>query len=309
MDLGDLGADPTDNAVRSEPTANPGALFDEAQAARVAPVSADPASPVAPAVPAASAAAPEQAVSPVSPVTPVAPQMAPSAAAPEGPGVPEAAVPTSAEAAAPATPAPKPAEPDAQTSLLDSSEVAVAVASVPPAAAAKTSDLAGATSVATYGDRDLDDIVADLAKEGPDAAAGTVATEGAAEAGAADEVSATTGPTQGVPAPWWPFLAYAGVWALYAIGLALVMKPAAAGGSLFASPYYQMFLWGGLVLAIAGPLLVLLVWLIARRGYEKGRRGGLFSSALIKGAVALFVGVVLWWAAYYAAVWLAGSGR
>jgi hypothetical protein len=99
------------------------------------------------------------------------------------------------------------------------------------------------------------------------------------------------------------------VWAVYAIGLAFIMKPAAIAGSLFDSPYYQMFLWAGLALVVVGPLLVLVVWLVARRSHEKGHRAGLFSSALIKGALAIFVGVLLWWAAYYAAVWLAASGR
>jgi len=87
------------------------------------------------------------------------------------------------------------------------------------------------------------------------------------------------------------------------------MKPAAVDGNVFASPYYRLFLGGGLALAIAGPILVVVVWLFARRRYEKGHRGGLLSSALIKGAFALFFGVLLWWAAYYATVWLAASGR
>jgi len=331
LDLEDPGNGPGEQTgVPIGAQVNPGALFDATVAAAAVSLEGEP-----PVVVELSEPEPVAVVPPAE-AAPRVPQIAPEppSAAVEVP----IAIATSPWADAVPEPTPEAvAEPGIQPSLLDSSEAAVAVAAVPPAAAAKASDLTGATNVATYGDRDLDEMVAELAAAAP--ASGTVAAgdevAAAAAASAAQAEGEETTPgdpdvapiaeqaavadleavavaepaAESVSAPTWPFLIYAGVWAVYAVGLALVMKSAASGGSLFASPYYRAFLWGGLALAIVGPCLVLLVWLVSRRSHEKGHRGGLFSSALLKGALALFVGVVLWWAAYYAAVWLAASGR
>jgi hypothetical protein len=109
--------------------------------------------------------------------------------------------------------------------------------------------------------------------------------------------------------PTWPFLVYVGVWLAYAVALVLVMRRAASAGSIFASPNYVYFLYGGFGLAGAAVVLAIVVWLAERGRRPKGQRGGMLTSALLKGAVSLFIGTVVWWIAFYVLVELASSGR
>ena len=194
---------------------------------------------------------------------------------------------------------PAAAEAEGQQSLAidDHSTAAVAVA-VPEEPSAPSADLPGATHVVTYGERDLDELVAELADSAP-------------PLGEARRTSAHA--TQHEPAgrltPTWPFLVYVGVWFAYAVALVLVMRKAASAGSIFASPNYVYFLYGGFGLAGAAVVLAIVVWLAERGRRPKGQRGGMLTSALLKGAVSLFIGTVVWWIAFYVLVELASSGR
>jgi hypothetical protein len=44
------------------------------------------------------------------------------------------------------------------------------------------------------------------------------------------------------------------------------------------------------------------MWLVERSQHEPGDRAGLFTSVFLKGAVVLFLGMVLWWGASFAAI-------
>jgi hypothetical protein len=95
--------------------------------------------------------------------------------------------------------------------------------------------------------------------------------------------------------PWWPFLIYLVAWialigaAFYLISYEPDSPPA------FQQDEYPYILLGGLVLTVVGPLLSLVVWFVAWLRTEKGKRGGLLTSALLKGAIVTIFGVLAWW--------------
>jgi len=95
-------------------------------------------------------------------------------------------------------------------------------------------------------------------------------------------------------APWWPFLIYLGLWIALA-GVAIwQFQELAAGIVLYETEQYTMLVFGGLVLAAAGVFLILAVWLGARMN-PKRHRAGLFTSAFVKGAAFILIGMVVWW--------------
>ncbi len=99
---------------------------------------------------------------------------------------------------------------------------------------------------------------------------------------------------------WVPFSAYLGLWVLLAVATFVVLRvPAASGGALWA-PEYGLSVYGGVALTALGPILALVVWLVARAKSEPEHRRGLLVSALLRAAGAAFVGVVLWLIALYA---------
>jgi hypothetical protein len=59
-------------------------------------------------------------------------------------------------------------------------------------------------------------------------------------------------------------------------------------------PEYVPLLWSGVGLTAFGPVLSLIVWLVARARRPKSARRGLFASAMTRGAFIAFSGVVLW---------------
>jgi hypothetical protein len=97
--------------------------------------------------------------------------------------------------------------------------------------------------------------------------------------------------------PWWPFLIYLVAWialigaAFYVISYEPDALPA------FQQEDYAYVLLGGLILTAVGPLLALLVWFITWLRTPKGSRGGLLTSALLKGALVTIFGVLAWWGA------------
>ena len=95
-------------------------------------------------------------------------------------------------------------------------------------------------------------------------------------------------------APWWPFLVYLVMWiALVGLGVwQLTQLPASQVA--FESQPYSLFMYGGLIMAAVGPILVLAVWLATWLGSSR-HRAGLFSSAFFKGAMITAIGVAMWW--------------
>jgi hypothetical protein len=74
-----------------------------------------------------------------------------------------------------------------------------------------------------------------------------------------------------------------------------LFSQASAEGTVYGSRQYAYMVFGGLILTLMGPALALLVWLVAWLSAEGGRRTGLLSAALARGALVTFIGVVLWW--------------
>lgn len=94
----------------------------------------------------------------------------------------------------------------------------------------------------------------------------------------------------------WPFVAYVGIWALYAGALIWQLLQVPAGVALFDAPVYRLALAGGIALESAGLAMIVAVW-YASWDRPGSTRYGLLVSALIKGAIAMFVGTCLWWVA------------
>ena len=94
----------------------------------------------------------------------------------------------------------------------------------------------------------------------------------------------------------WPFVAYFLVWVVLAgfAGWFLTQEP--PGAAVYGSELYSGMVLGGLVLTLAGPALILATWSAAMLHSRGASRAGLFTNALLKGALATFGGVAIWWA-------------
>ncbi len=95
-------------------------------------------------------------------------------------------------------------------------------------------------------------------------------------------------------APWWPFAIYLVLWVAFAGVAVWQLEQLPLGSAVYEAEEYALFVFGGLVLAAAGVFLIPTVWLVSRTS-AKRHRAGLFTSAFIKGAGAILIGVVLWW--------------
>lgn len=93
---------------------------------------------------------------------------------------------------------------------------------------------------------------------------------------------------------WIPFAVYLGLWVVL-VGLSayFLYEPVPDMPPRW-MPEYVPLLWGGVGLTVLGPLLSVAVWLFARAGRPEGARHGLFASAMTRGALVAFFGVVLW---------------
>ena len=137
--------------------------------------------------------------------------------------------------------------------------------------------------------------------EAGEAAVAEASAEAAPEAVTAGEAEAQVAVDQAAlprtSVSWWPFVGYVVVWlgaAAYAVWQ-LQLLP--AGQVAYETNLYMMSMAGGLMLLVAGPVLILVVWLASWIG-RKGRRIGLmFISALVKGAAATMLGALIWIAA------------
>jgi hypothetical protein len=96
-----------------------------------------------------------------------------------------------------------------------------------------------------------------------------------------------------------PFYVYLGVWLVFSIAMVVVLRDSAVagGGALVAAPAYPAFIFAGFALAVAGPLLSIAVWLLARARSSAEERRGLLAIALLRGALSTFAGVAMWWIA------------
>jgi hypothetical protein len=95
--------------------------------------------------------------------------------------------------------------------------------------------------------------------------------------------------------PSWPFASYLVLWLMFGAVIMWRFYEVAPETPLFDLADYRTMLVAGISLTALGPVLSLLVWLIA--GVRPGVRvGAAFVSAIFKGAITTFAGVLIWWA-------------
>jgi len=107
---------------------------------------------------------------------------------------------------------------------------------------------------------------------------------------------------------WIPFASYLGLWVVLVGASAYFLYGAAADQPARWMPEYVPLLWSGVGLTAFGPVLSLVVWLIARSKRPASARSGLFASAMTRGAVVAFFGVVIWIATLFALEVVATGG-
>jgi hypothetical protein len=95
----------------------------------------------------------------------------------------------------------------------------------------------------------------------------------------------------------WPFLLYLMAWAGLAAATVVLLSGPDSAAVPVDDPSYPILLLVGLTLAVCGPVLSLVVWVVARARAVPECRGGLLTTALVRGASATLFGVVAWWAA------------
>mgnify|MGYP006910657723 CR=1 FL=1 len=98
-------------------------------------------------------------------------------------------------------------------------------------------------------------------------------------------------------APLAPFVLYGLTWVIFAVVTIVLLGDVPSGSTVVAQAEYPGVLAAALALAIAGPLLALIVWGLTWYRASAARGGSIFSSAMLRAAVALAVGVAAWWAA------------
>ena len=109
--------------------------------------------------------------------------------------------------------------------------------------------------------------------ETAEAQAGPAEASRAAEEPAQSEGELASHPPQVARAPLWPFIVYDLVWLAFAAFVAwqLLALPTEVG--VYDSALYETMLYAGVMLTAAGPLLILVTWLFARKA-EGGSAGG-----------------------------------
>jgi len=127
------------------------------------------------------------------------------------------------------------------------------------------------------------------------------AVDTAADAGSAspDELPATTAEPTAVALPngplsWWPFALQLLVWVAFAGASAYLLGGATSELPARWLPAYGPLLWVGVALTVMGPLLALVVWLVARVRREPEGRCGLFTTSLVRSATVTLLGVMIW---------------
>lgn len=99
---------------------------------------------------------------------------------------------------------------------------------------------------------------------------------------------------------WVPFAVYLAAWVVLASASFALLWEEAATASVLWSSDYGLVASAALALAVAGPILSLGAWLVARASRPEEARKGLLADALLKGGVAALVGTVSWLIALFA---------
>lgn len=107
---------------------------------------------------------------------------------------------------------------------------------------------------------------------------------------------------------WVPYALYLGAWIVLSGLSAYLLSPSTQEMPARWLPVYAPLVFSGLALAALGPILSLVVWLVARSRRPADRRRGLLASALTRGALAAFFGVMIWIITLYVLELLAGGG-
>lgn len=94
-----------------------------------------------------------------------------------------------------------------------------------------------------------------------------------------------------------PFFVYLGVWFVFAVTMVVLLQGAAVAKALDSASSYPIFVFVGLTLTALGPLLAVFLWVLKRSRSSAEERTGLFATAILRGALATFGGVVMWWIA------------
>lgn len=153
------------------------------------------------------------------------------------------------------------------------------------APAAAPAEAEGAPAGDTAADSELDRAIADLG-EAPGAAVAPAAP---------DEVIAAVDDGRNESVSSWPFGVYVGAWVAFAAFILWRFFEVPADTALYEVDIYRWVVVAGVALTVLGPLLSVAVWAMALRRPD-ARSGALFVSALVKGALATFAGVSIWWA-------------
>ena len=96
-----------------------------------------------------------------------------------------------------------------------------------------------------------------------------------------------------------PAWIYSGVWVVFAGVMVYLLWPA-ANKPFVGLPYYAYMVIGGLALTVAGPIMALVTWLVARMGTTSSERIGLARAVWMRCMLATVFGVAVWWIALYA---------
>ena len=97
--------------------------------------------------------------------------------------------------------------------------------------------------------------------------------------------------------PWWPFLVYFAAWLAVSGVATWLLLQTPPGEAVYATELYRGMVLAGLALTAAGPCLIVAVWLASVLRTPGESHAGLFTSSLLKGALATLGGVAVWWAA------------
>jgi hypothetical protein len=184
--------------------------------------------------------------------------------------------------------------------------MAVTAAAVAADNAARVSDGAEGAEPAAEGDANGAEPVAEGVEGAEPAAEGEHAldeiepgTVAAADSEAATQTEGDEDAALEVPGgnsgrvPWWPFVAYVVLWLAAAAYAVWQLQQLPGGTAAYETDFYRYGLFAGLGLLVAGPVLLLVVW-IATWIARKSRPGALFVSALWMGATATLVGALIW---------------
>lgn len=99
--------------------------------------------------------------------------------------------------------------------------------------------------------------------------------------------------------PWWPFVLYGLLWIALIAYAGTQVSTAQGAAPAVEQAVYPYVVLAGMVIMLMGPLASIIVWIVIWVRAGKGRRGGLLTTALVRGSMFTLFGVVAWWCALY----------